>query len=340
VRVAYELTGLELDAGGSARAARELRAALEARDDVEVVPIAQPGARGGRLARGLARELTWFPVRLPRRVARLGADVLHCPMPLAPPVRHATPTVVAVGDALSWEHPEWFTRANSLHARTVLTRALRRASAVMVPSQHTRDRLREAIGIDAVVTPWGIGEQFTPGDGNPRDCVLAVGTLQPRKNLEAAIAAFERLERDDLPLVVAGARGWGDEAVVARVRSSAAAARIQLVGRVSDAELVELYRRAACLVFPSRGEGFGFPAVEAMACGTPVVAASSGSLPEVLGNAAPLVDPEDVEGFAAAIEEVLADPERWRTRGLTRAAGFTWARCAEQTVAVYRSATA
>ena len=340
MRVAYELTGLELDAGGSARAARELRAALEARSDLEIVAVAQPGVRRNRLVRGLARELTWFPVRLPRHVASLGAHVLHCPMPLAPPRRHATPTVVAVGDALPWEHPEWFTRANTLHARTVLTRALRRATAVVVPSQHTRERLRHATGVDAVVTPWGIGEQFTPGEGATRDFLLAVGTLQPRKNLEAAIAAFERLERDDLRLVVAGGRGWGDEAVVARARSSPAAARIQLAGRVSDSELIELYRNTACLVFPSRGEGFGFPPLEAMACGTPVVAARSGSLPELLGDAAPLVDPDDVDGLADAVERVLADPELWRGRGLARAAGFSWPRCAEETVAVYRSAIA
>ena len=307
---------------------------------MEVLPIAQPGARGGRLVRGLARELTWFPRRLPRRVAQLGADVLHCPLPLAPPVRHATPTVVAVGDALPWEHPEWFTRANSIHARTLLTRALRRATAVVVPSQHTRERLGEAIGVDALVTPWGIGPQFSPGARGPSDYLLAVGTFQPRKNLEAAMAAFEKLERSDLRLLVAGARGWDDEALLARARLSPAAARIELLGRVSDAELVELYRNAACLVFPSRGEGFGFPPLEAMACGTPVVAARSGSLPEVLGDAAPLVDPDDLDGLVAAVEGVLADPEPWRARGLARAAEFSWARCAEQTVAVYRSAIA
>lgn len=340
MRVAYELTGLELDTGGSARAARELRAALEARGDVELLPVAQPGTRGGRIVRGVARELTWFPRRLPRRVARLGADVLHCPLPLAPPVRHPTPTVVAVGDALAWEHPEWFTRANSIHARTLLTRALRRATAVVVPSEHTRARLRDAIGVDAVVTPWGIGPQFSPGAGEPGDYLLAVGTFQPRKNLEAAVAAFERLERNDLRLVVAGARGWGHEAVLARARNSPAAARIELLGRVSDEELVELYRNAACLVFPSRGEGFGFPPLEAMACGTPVIAARSGSLPEVLGDAAALVDPDDVDGLAATLETVLANPEQWRARGLARAAEFSWARCAEETVAVYRSAIA
>jgi alpha-1,3-rhamnosyl/mannosyltransferase len=340
VRVAFELTGLELDAGGSARAAAELRAAIEARGDVELVAVSQPRGPGGRIARGLARELTWYPIRLPRRVRALGADVLHCPLPLAPPVAHATPTVVAVGDALAWEHPEWFTRENALHARTILTRALRRAAAVVVPSEHTREHLRRHTGVDAHVTPWGISPRFSPGGGPDRDgdYLLAVGTLQPRKNLEAALAAFERLHAGGLEhrLVVAGSRGWRDDELLERLRTSPAADRIEVAGRVNENELLALYRGASCLLFPSRGEGFGFPPLEAMACGTPVVAANAGALPEVLGDAAPLVDPDDAAGLADAVAAVLADPAPWRERGLARSARFSWAACAEQTVRLYR----
>jgi glycosyltransferase involved in cell wall biosynthesis len=266
-------------------------------------------------------------------------------MPLAPPRRGRVPVVVAVGDALPWDHPEWFTRAHVLHARTVLARALRVAAAVVVPSAHTRDRLRANVrGLGEVhVTPWGIAPRFSPGPGPPGRApyLLAVGTLQPRKNLEAALAAFERLHADGLEhrLVVAGARGWRDEALVARLRASPAAARIELAGRVDDDALVALYRGAACLLFPSHAEGFGFPPLEAMACGTPVVAAAAGSLPEVLGDAASLVAPEDHAGLAAAVAEVLADPERWRARGRERASRYRWERCAEQTAAVYRAVT-
>ena len=112
-----------------------------------------------------------------------------------------------------------------------------------------------------------------------------------------------------------------------------------MLGQVSDAELVALYRDASCLIFPSRGEGFGFPPLEAMACGTPVVAAAAGSLPEVLGDAAPLVDPDDPASLAASIADVLADPQPWRERGLARAAQFTWSRCAELTVTAYAAAS-
>ena len=345
MRVAYEQTGLELDATGSARAARELRAALAARSDVALVDVAQPPGRGGRVARGLARELTWFPLRLGHAARRAGADVLHCPMPLAPPLPHPTPTVVTVNDAIPWDHPEWLTRAHALHARLVLAPALRRAAAVVVPSAHTRERLLARVrGLDpgvVTVIPYGLGPQFSPGEAGPGEpFLLAVGTLQPRKNVEAALAAFERLVADGLEqrLTIAGGRGWRDAALLERIAASPAAARIDRVGHVSDAELLALYRGASCLLYPSRAEGFGFPPLEAMACGTPVVAARAGSLPEVVGDAAPLVDPDDVAGLADAVAAVLAQPAPWRERGLAQAARFSWPACAEATVAVYRRA--
>jgi glycosyltransferase involved in cell wall biosynthesis len=345
LRVAFEETGLELDATGSARAARDLRAALERRDDVEVVPVAQPAGPGGRLRRGREGELAWFPARLPRAVRALDVDLLHCPMPLAPALGHAGATVVTVNDGIPWDHPGWVTRAHAAHARLVLAPALRRAAGVLVPSAHTRERVLERVpGLrpEAVaVTPYGIAPAFSPGPGpagGEGPYLLAVGTLQPRKNLEAALSAFERLGGVEHRLVVVGARGWRDDALLARLRGSPAAGRIVLAGRVGDDELLTLYRGAACLLFPSRAEGFGFPPLEAMACGTPVVAAAAGSLPEVLGEAAALVAPDDHAALAAAAAEVLADPEPWRARGLARAARFDWARCAEQTVAAYAAA--
>ncbi|HEY6886497.1 MAG TPA: glycosyltransferase family 1 protein [Solirubrobacter sp.] len=346
MRIAYEETGFELDAAGSARAARGLREALRARDDVELLEIAQPGSGGGRVRRGLERELTWFPWRLPRAARSRGADLLHCPMPLAPPVPFGLPTVVTVGDALPWTNPEWMTRAHALHARLVMRGALRRAAAVIVPSQYTRSQLVAAVGgLDAArvhVTPWGLEPQFTPGPGpaGRGPYLLTVGTLQPRKNLEGALAAFERLDDAGHRLLVVGASGWREDELRARLDASPARERVELLGRVSDEELVTLYRGAACLLFPSLAEGFGLPLTEAMACGTPVVAADAGSLPEVAGGAAALADPHDPDALAAAVRDVLAHREAWRARGLERAATFTWAACAEATVDVYREVTA
>jgi len=203
------------------------------------------------------------------------------------------------------------------------------------------------------VTPWGVDEAFSPGPrpdallgrlgvgGAPY--VLTVGTLQPRKNVEALVRAFEALAAPGAEhhLVVVGARGWLDEALVGLLGSSVLARRIHVTGRVLDAELVGLYRGTDCFVFPSRYEGFGLPPLEAMACGAPVVSSDRTSLPEVAGEAALLVDPDDAGALERAMAEVLGSSERrveLSARGRERAAGFSWARCAELTVAAYRRA--
>jgi glycosyltransferase involved in cell wall biosynthesis len=358
LRIALDTTGLELDVGGSARAIVALRAELDRRDDLEVVALAHGGrhATSGwrRVLRGLHRELVYMPIQLPQRAARAGADLLHCPVGVAP-VRSRVPLVVTVHDVMALEHPDWFTRANALQQRLVLPRALAAAARVIVPSGYTRERLVATLGVDAAridVVAHGVGSEFTPGAtdraalerlGVEGPYVLTVGTLQPRKNLAAAVAAFERAAADGIShsLVVAGARGWQDDAVIDMLGQTSLRARIRAVGRVSDDELVNLYRGADCLLFPSLYEGFGFPLLEAMACGTPVVCGNRTSLPEVAGGAALLVDPDDTTAFAAALTEVLSSPARHAElvdAGLARARGFTWRRCADLTVAVYRRA--
>ncbi|HEY3188374.1 MAG TPA: glycosyltransferase family 1 protein [Solirubrobacteraceae bacterium] len=349
LRVGFDVTGLPLDAGGTSCAARGLRAALQARDDVEVVPLAQPLRRAtGRLARGLARELVWYPVGLPRRARAARVDVLHCPAPLAPPRRTRVPVVLTVHDVYAVERPEWFTRANALHARHVLPRAARAASVVVTSSEHSRGRIASRLAVDPdriVVAPPGVDGRFAPGrvaDGllarigvGERPYVLAVGTMQPRKNVRAVVAAVERLAAAGAPhhVVVAGPRGWRDEGLSGE--------RVHVAGHVDDDELVALYRGADCLAFLSLGEGFGLPALEAMACGTPVVASDRSSLPEVVGDAGVLADPEDDAAITAALEGVLGSPDRraeLRERGLRRAQSFTWARCAQLTLGAYERA--
>jgi glycosyltransferase involved in cell wall biosynthesis len=357
--VGFELTGLELDAAGSARATLGLRRALEARSDVTVVPLAQrrrPRLRLGRIIRGLGRELVYFPVVLPRRAARLQLDLLHCPMPLAP-VRASTPFVVTVNDMAVWDHPEWFERPIVLQQRLVLAPALRRARRILTPSYSTRRRLLEVLDVDAdavEVAPWGVDERFSPGPppsailerlGIEGPYLLVVGTLEPRKNVEAALEAFERLVEDGAEhlLVVAGARGWREDPLMGRLRQSPASDRLRLVGRVDEDALLGLYRGAECLVYPSRYEGFGFPPLEAMACGAPVVCARSSSLPEVVGDAAVMFELDDREALHGALADLLGAParrEELARRGPERAAEFTWERCAELTVRVYRNAAA
>ncbi len=354
IRVGYDVTALGLDHSGTARVAVELRPELAKRADVDLHPLSPPASTPSlRGVRGVYRELRWYPLGLPRMTRRLDLDVVHCPVPLAP--RGApVPVLVTVHDAMQWDHPEWFPRMTRMYG-VLLVAAMRRASRVLTGTSESRRRLVAALDLDpdrVDVTPYGVAERFSPGPADndaleearvPRPYLLTVATLQPRKNLEAALGAFERLAGAGCEhhLVVAGARGWGDDALMARLSETRWSSRIHVLGRVSDDALVALYRGADCFVFPSRGEGFGLPPLEAMSCGTAVVASRASSLPEVVGEAGLLVDPEDVAEITEAIDRVLSSASTRATlerRGLERAREFTWARCAELTVAAYRRA--
>jgi alpha-1,3-rhamnosyl/mannosyltransferase len=353
LRAGLELTVLELDASGTARAARGLAAALAERDDVEVVPLAHPkrGRAGGRVARGLDRELRWWPAGVARAAREAGVDLLHCPAVPGLVRGLGVPLVVTIHDVLALERPDWFTRANAAQQRVAVGRAARRAAALVAPSEATAGAVEARFGVRPRVVPWGVGAPFAPGPADPAvlsrhgldgPYVVTVATLQPRKGLDAALDAHAALLDAGVAhrLVVVGARGWGDDALAARLERAVAAGTVVAPGRVEDAELVALLRGATCLVHPSEHEGFGFPPLEAMACGTPVVAVAASSVPEVVGDAGELVAP-GAAALAAAVERLLGDPER-RERlaeaGPARAAAFTWARCADRTVAVYRDA--
>ncbi|MGI8607283.1 MAG: glycosyltransferase family 4 protein, partial [Gaiellaceae bacterium] len=187
-----------------------------------------------------------------------------------------------------------------------------------------------------VVTPNGVDPAFGP-DGPKADgsaYALCVGALESRKDPVAAVEAVALLPA--LRLVLAGPDRGGGAAVREAVGRLGLGDRVDLLGYVDQERLAALYRGAACLVFPSRYEGFGLPLVEAMACGAPVVAARSGALPEVAGDAAVLVEPGSPAALARGIEEALADRGRLVAAGLERARRFNWRTTAERTLAVYR----
>ena len=342
VRVGLELTALELDAAGTARAVRGLAEALERRDGVEVVPLAHPRRRAGRgrVARGLDRELRWWPAGLARAAREGGVDVLHCPVPPGVVRTGAIPLVVTVHDILPLEHPGWYSHAHVAQQRLALRGALRRAAAVVAPSAATADAVAARFGVRPRVVPWGVDARFSPGEATPPiggPYVVTVATLQPRKNLEALLAAWPHVSAPHT-LVIVGARGWHDADLAREIGDSP---QFRVTGRVGDEELVELLRGADALVHPSRHEGFGFPPLEAMACGTPVVVANAASLPEVVGDAGVLVDVDDPVALARALDDLLGDPARraeLRERGLARAAAFTWDACAAAMEDVYREA--
>jgi glycosyltransferase involved in cell wall biosynthesis len=226
--------------------------------------------------------------------------------------------------------------------RRVVPRAARHATRVLTLSEVTKRDLVELYGVPEeriVVTPPGVDPLFSHGgpspDGEPY--ALFVGSLQPRKDPVAAIEALA-LIGDGAPrlLLVGPDKGGRAEAEHAAERTGVDG-RVEFRGHVPRDELAALYRGAACLVFPSRYEGFGLPVLEAMASGTPVVATTAGALPEAAGDAAILVEGRNPVELAGGIERAIADRERLVAAGLERAARFTWAETARRTLAVYRA---
>jgi glycosyltransferase involved in cell wall biosynthesis len=231
---------------------------------------------------------------------------------------------------------------------------VRAADAIIAVSGQTRRDLIELYNVPAAkihVIYQGIDERFAPIGpagidtvrqryGIERPYWLMVGTLEPRKNHAAALRALARLKANGFPhcLVVAGGAGWLFDPIRTLVGELGLSDDVIFTGRVPDADLPALYSGADCFLMPSLYEGFGFPVLEAMACGTPVVCSNSSSLPEVAGDAALMVDPEDDGALAAAVGRLLAEPDlrsQLRQRGEQQAAGFRWQECAAQTVQVY-----
>jgi glycosyltransferase involved in cell wall biosynthesis len=281
---------------------------------------------GSRRAATLVRDLWWYPHGLPR--AARGLDVLHCPT-FRGPVRSPVPVVVTVHDLAVLRHPGTFNQWTRRYSRFAVPRVAKAARRLIAVSEFTRREIVELLGVPAErirVIPNAVGEPFVPdGPAASGDYLLAVGTLEPRKNLAAAQQAAQRL---GIELRVVGARGWGDVQVDG------------WLGHVPDEELAGLYRGARCLVYPSLYEGFGIPVLEAMACGAAVVTSRGGATEEVADGAAVLVDPLDETDIAAGIERAVADRDALGRRGVERARAFSWRDVADATVAVYREAAA
>jgi glycosyltransferase involved in cell wall biosynthesis len=300
--------------GGVERWARELAARLPALRPHGYVVLRPPPA----LAHGAGHA--WEQLVLPVRARRLR---LLCPANLAP-LAHPRCAVV-IHDAAVLRHPGWYSRTYAAFQRAVLPAVARRARQVITVSDFARRELAELLGVDAAVIPGGVDERFTPeadpeparrAHGLDRPYVLCVASHTARKNLAALVPAARTLGVD---VVVAG----GHRPQFAREHGLEA---LRLLGHVDDALLPGLYAGATAFALPSRYEGFGLPVLEAMACGTPVVAAQAGALPETCGGAARLAAP-DGEAFAAALAALLGDEaeqRRLRAAGLERAAQFSW----------------
>ena len=331
LRIGMDVSPLVLTRAGTARYVRSLVEGLrEAGTD-----IAREYSFGGpgRPTR-IVRDTAWYLAALPLLAGRDRLDVLHCPT-IRAPIRSRVPLVVTVHDLAVLRYPETFNRWTRSWSRLTLPQVARGARRILAVSDFTRRELVDLLGVDEErvrVVRNGVGHPFSPdGPRTEGEYILAVSTLEPRKNLARLVEGFRRAGLG-LELRVAGAPGWGDVAVTGE--------QVRLLGEVEDNELAALYRGAACVAYVSLYEGFGLPVLEALACGAPVVTSRGGACEEVAAGAAELVDPLDPDDIAAGLRRAAGSNDELRELGLARARELTWERTARETLAVYEEAAA
>jgi glycosyltransferase involved in cell wall biosynthesis len=309
--------------------------------------------------------IMWHRAKVPLPADWLSGpvDVYHSPDFVLPPLRHAR-GILTVHDLAFLMRPECADARLLAYLEEVVPRSVRRADFIIADSENTRNDLVVLLGVQPgsiAVVPGGVEERFTPvidpdqlqrarhhlGVGEA-PFVLAIGVLEPRKNLNRLMDAFSVLKQHgavpaDLKLVLAGGKGWLFDGIFQHHAASPIRDDILMPGFVPDEILPAIYSSAEVLAFPSLYEGFGLPILEAMACGTPVVASRASCLPEVAEGAALMVEPTNVDGLSTSLEQVLTDAElraRLIEQGRQRASEYTWRLAAERLLEVYERVAA
>jgi len=378
IRVSLDVTAVPASPAGAGRYTLELAGTLSGRPEVDLTLVSRrhdagrweglagPPAAGTVLAAAPGPRplrLAWEQLALPRLLTRSGVAVHHGPH-YTMPERATVPVVVTVHDCTFFDHPEWHERSKVRLFRRAITVAARRAAVIVCVSATTAERLEEVCPVTApvVVAPHGVDhDRFRPDEPAPgadraavaalgvdpdRPMVVFIGTMEPRKNVPALVRAFDEVAdaHPEAVLVLAGQRGWGgDEVERAEMAAERHRNRIVRTGYVPDDAVPALLRSAAVVAYPSLAEGYGLPALEALACGAPLVTTSGTAMAELAAGAAVLVPPGDTADLAVAIDAVLSDAgggstaER-RQRGLAVAATRTWAASADRHLEAYRRA--
>jgi glycosyltransferase involved in cell wall biosynthesis len=299
------------------------------------------------------RGYRWMLSAFPRALAAVKADVAV--IQYMGPFRAPCPFVTFIHDTVWRTMPGTFPWRDALILNTFIPGTIRRAAAVLTGSDFARSEIARhypAARDKLHIVPYAADERFQPvmdpvelarvqqAHKLPERFILSVGVLQPRKNIEGLLEAYALLSpelRSQYQLVITGKTGW----MADRLRVAASETEgVDFTGYVPDEDLPALYSLADLFVYPSFYEGFGLPPLEAMACGTPVIASNAASLPEVVDDAALLVDPHQPRDLAAAMTQVLTDDARGEdliTRGLARAAQFDWTASAQQLLKTLRA---
>jgi glycosyltransferase involved in cell wall biosynthesis len=354
LRVAFDGRTLASPAGGVRRYVHELFTAMQGVADVQAIAVGAPsdaavppGIDRGAAGPSLPTNVGWSLTGLPVGIWRAAPDVVHAPAYTAP-LWGRRPLVVTIHDVSYARHPEWYPYASDPARQAFYRASARRADRIITDSAFSRDEIVAAYGIDRAridVVPLGVNPRFTPHDSIEREpVVLHVGDLHPRRNLSMlldVVLALRQTSREcgSLRLVLAGTDRGLLQSLLDQARDDGEA--LLHVGTPGDAELLHWYRRAAVFAYPSRYEGFGLPLLEAMACGTPAVASTSGSLPEVGGDATLTADADDPTAWREAIQSIVTNEDLARalsSKGRSRSSAFTWDATARATVAVYRRA--
>jgi glycosyltransferase involved in cell wall biosynthesis len=319
--------------------------ALSARGFLQLGSVLPPNVAHNRLPMpaGLLTA-SWRQRAFPTIEPWIGpSDIVHGTNFVVPPVKSGT-ALVTVHDLTAVRFPELCEPA-SLRYPSLVKVAVNRGAHVHTLSQFVADEVCELLNVpsDRVhVVPPGVREMVTTQTRADRRYVFAIGTVEPRKDYPTLIRAFDKVatQIDDVDLVIAGAAGWGASKTDEALSQATNRERIKLIGRIDDAAYASLLIGASALAYPSIYEGFGFPPIEAMQCGVPVVATNAASIPEVCGDAATLVPSRDSDALAEAIIDVLTNGQRrgeMIDAGKKRAAMFDWATSTQSFVDLYKA---
>jgi glycosyltransferase involved in cell wall biosynthesis len=373
--IGIDYTAAYEQGAGIGRLVREMIAALAVLDTHTSYKLFVAGATHSTLPVSLGANFRWKPTRVtPLWFARLWhraqlpwlvesfvgkVALFHATDFTLPPTLPSTRTILTVHDLSFVRTPETAPPVLKTYLDQVVPRSVRRANHVIADSQATKNDLMELYQTPAEkisVVLSGVRADYHPIQDQARlkavreryqipldvPYIFSIGTVQPRKNYERLIEALSILGKpfEDVHIVIAGGKGWLDNPIFETVQRLQLAHRVHFTGFVRDEDVPALYSGAVCTSYVSLYEGFGFPVIESMACGTLVLTSNVSSLPEVAGNAAPMVDPYNTEAIADALQRLLSDTayrEQLREAGFQQAAQFTWEKSAQQLLSVYQS---
>lgn len=300
---------------------------------------------------GVASRILWEQSLQAWTIRQAKLDLLHAPVYVGP-LLSSCPVVATIHDLSFYLYPDLFRRGQRAYLQHLTRETAKRAAAVIAVSENTRADVIRILGLapsSVHVIPNGLDESMKvlPEDqvaawrrskGLPDRFVLFVGTLEPRKNIPFLLQAYAALPRSEASLVIAGGKGWYYDEIYRTVEQLGLGDRVIFPGFVPQEELAWWYNAAIVFCYPSLYEGFGWPPLEAMACGTPVIVTRSSSLPEVVGDSGVIIEPGDVRGLSDAMSGLLTEPAQrraWGVKGLARASAFSWWTTARQTAALY-----